>query len=348
MPAVSPRVLHVTNGDAAAEILRNSGITGDILPWRDVLTDGPVPGGQTLDALSDLRADYLAARFRLQPEEVRADMAVRNATLREAIACDEVVLWFEHDLYDQLQILQILDILAAEMRCDTLSMVCIDRFPGIDPFHGLGQLSPEQMGGLWPERQPLGLRHLDLARTAWRAFTAGKPSGLNAVRAADTDDLPFLDAAMARLMAEYPSTDDGLPRTERWMLEAVAAGVDRPGALFRDHLEVEPAPYHGDWSFWWRLAFLCDGPQPLLAVDSGGRFRHPPGDDVDETFRIQRLVVTKLGAQVLAGDADALDLIPFDRWIGGVHLHPDGPDWRYDPSCGRISLRRPALPERCG
>ena len=36
-------VLHVTNGDCTVEIMRRAHVVGDIVAWRDVLHEGPVP-----------------------------------------------------------------------------------------------------------------------------------------------------------------------------------------------------------------------------------------------------------------------------------------------------------------
>ncbi|HEY3186281.1 MAG TPA: hypothetical protein VGJ70_02320 [Solirubrobacteraceae bacterium] len=47
--------LHVTNGDAVAPAI--AAVTGrDVLPWRDVLHDGPVPAGLDADALAQAPA----------------------------------------------------------------------------------------------------------------------------------------------------------------------------------------------------------------------------------------------------------------------------------------------------
>ena len=35
------RILHITAGDSAGELLERSGIDGEILAWRDLLYDGP-------------------------------------------------------------------------------------------------------------------------------------------------------------------------------------------------------------------------------------------------------------------------------------------------------------------
>ncbi len=48
--------------------------------------------------------------------------------------------------WTQLQLLQLLDwFSAAELGDTRLELICIDRFEGIEPFRGIGQLTPEQM-----------------------------------------------------------------------------------------------------------------------------------------------------------------------------------------------------------
>ena len=36
-------MLHVTNGDSTAQIIDARGLAGTVLPWRDVLHEGPIP-----------------------------------------------------------------------------------------------------------------------------------------------------------------------------------------------------------------------------------------------------------------------------------------------------------------
>ncbi len=53
-------MLHITNGDSAAGLILSGGIGGEILPWRDVLHEGPVPGGLELEAVSQVRSGFIA------------------------------------------------------------------------------------------------------------------------------------------------------------------------------------------------------------------------------------------------------------------------------------------------
>ena len=134
---------HLTNGDLAAAVIRRVA-PGEVIPWRDVLHEGPVRAGLTLDELSTERAAFIT-----EAGWGRASFADRDAALRSLVAEDEVVLWFEHDLYDQLQIAQILARLA-ELRvpAERITLICIGEHLGIAHFGGLGELRPDQLEAL--------------------------------------------------------------------------------------------------------------------------------------------------------------------------------------------------------
>ncbi|HET6638237.1 MAG TPA: helix-turn-helix transcriptional regulator, partial [Gemmatimonadota bacterium] len=106
-------VLHVTNGDCAAERIALADLGGEILPWRDVLHEGPVPAGLDDAGLRARRAGFLGDSEWAGEERVLRDLEERDARLA-VTARDEIVLWFEPDLYDQLQLLQVLDRLSRD------------------------------------------------------------------------------------------------------------------------------------------------------------------------------------------------------------------------------------------
>src|SRR4051794_34799042 len=51
--------LHVTNGDSTVHSLVRAGLDGDVIAWRDILHEGPVPGSLDSDALAAVRARFL-------------------------------------------------------------------------------------------------------------------------------------------------------------------------------------------------------------------------------------------------------------------------------------------------
>ncbi len=337
--------LHVTNGDAAAEPLRRSGLGGEVLPWRDVLHEGPVPAGLAPAELNRERARFLAERGWAEHAEVLRDLDARDRTLADAAAGGgEVVLWFEHDLYDQLQLLQVLDRLGdAEAGRARVSLVCIGEFPGVEPFHGLGQLSLGQLMSLHPGRAPVTDAQRSLARTAWAAFRAPDPAEIERVLAGDTGALPFLRGALLRHLEQFPAVGDGLSRTERQVLEAVAGGAAGPHEVFLADQAREERVFMGDTTLWGYVRGLAAGPEPLLRVAGGGPFRLPDRDGPDPAFREQRLELTERGRAVLRGEADRLAPGGPDRWLGGVRLRGAAAPWRWDRQARRL-VRTDAQP----
>jgi hypothetical protein len=311
--------LHVSNGDATD--LPGTGLARQVLYWRDVLHEGPVPAVGP-EELRQIRAAFLAQAAADDRAEGASMFGDRDRTLA-ANRDGQYVLWFEADLYDQLQIIQILDRLAGlGVTAARITLICIGEHPGIARFGGLGELTAEQLRELPATRAcarltPAALR---LAGRAWAAFRASAPDGLGAIAATRSGELRFLGEAFDRLSREYPSTRDGLSLTERRVLAAVADGVPDAGAAFVRAGARELRPYLGDTWCFAMMDRMANAPVPLLRVD-------PTGRPVD---RGSGLRLTDTGARVLAGGVDQVALNGIDRWIGGVHLRGRHVQWRWD------------------
>jgi len=342
-------MLHITNGESAAGSLRQSGLQGQVQAWQDVLHEGPVPAGLLLDELRPVRAHFLADTFHTSYDTILAELTARDAMLVGYADHDEVVLWFEHDLYDQLQLLQILDWLAGRAPGATrLSLLCIGAHPEVHPFHGLGQLSPMQLAALFPARQSVTVAHLALARAAWSAFRAPDPTSIETLLGGDTSALPNVEGALTRHLEQFPAASDGLSRSERQILQSVAAGTARPGQLFQESIKQEDRPFLGDTVFWSYVAGLTQGEQPLLAVVGGGRFIVPEDwsdGRAREVFHTQELELTEAGRAVWAGGMDWISLRGgIDRWLGGVHLSGPEASWRWNRQARRLGSNGRSTP----
>ncbi len=241
-----------------------------------------------------------------------------------------MVLWFEHDLLDQLQIVQLLDWFAeTKRRPAKLTMVCIDRFHGILGFSGLGQLNERQMASLYPIRKPVSDAQLTTAIKAWQAFREPDPRALEAFIHTDDDALPFLKKALKQHLEEFPWLSDGLSRTWRQILQLIAGGVRKPARVVMDNMDFEDCLYIGDWSTYGHIGAMCNGDSPLIRCEPDGRFRYPPGQPISlEKFKAQRLSLTAMGEDLLSGRAHGFDFLQWDCWLGGVHLK--SLDWAWD------------------
>ncbi|MFG1707378.1 hypothetical protein ACFLIM_29680 [Nonomuraea sp. M3C6] len=329
--------LHISNGDGTD--LPGTGLARHIEYWRDVLHEGPVPAlGH--EELRQVRASFLMRAHADDRGEAMRMFLQRDAAL-EANRGGEYVLWFEADLYDQLQIVEILARLAElEVPAERITLICIGEHPGIARFGGLGQLRPEQLRELPATKACATLTPaaLDLATRAWAAFRAPTPEGLSAIAATRSGELRFLGEAFERLSREYPSTRDGLSLTERRVLAAVAdaAREATAGDVFVRASAREARPYLGDTWCFAAMDRLARAPHPLLDVW--------PADAPVERTTLVRLTAT--GARVLAGEEDHVTLNGVDRWIGGVHLTGRNVRWRWDE--GREALTTTTGPRSNG
>jgi len=301
--------------------MQEAKIAGRFLPWRDILHDGPVPEGLPLEKLSEVRAQFIVERGWGEPESIKNDFIERDNLLKSFRDFEKVTLWFEHDLYDQLQILQILDWLHhAATPNAMLTLICTD--------HYLGLLTATDMQGRSIHEEPITANHLLLASQAWAAFRSPTPEKWHDLLRTDTSVLPFLQGAVTRLLEEYPHCSDGLTRTARQALAIIAGGEIRPGKVFHQYQQTEDRRFLGDLSFWVILDELLGSDPPLLVLPQGKKLTWPISPD-------QELTITQAGKDVLEGQRNWLAMTELDRWIGGVHL-TSGNCWCWNPSSGAL------------
>ncbi|HEY4241691.1 MAG TPA: DUF1835 domain-containing protein [Kofleriaceae bacterium] len=303
-------IVHLCNGDTTADSLSLADLPGDIRVWADALDQGPLlPVGD---------AEHYAARGAFWASrggggtagDHAAKLADYDRGLDEARTADELILWFEHDLFDQLALIRILARLARHGLPAQLTIVSIDRHPEVPSFLGLGQLAPEQLAALWPRRTPLSRDAIDEAVTAWIAVTAADPRALPFL-AKRVKALPFLGGALERQLEEYPDPTSGLSRTERQLLAGIARGESGAALVTAVHAIDPRYP-------------ITDG---VLAYTLHSLAR---------AGFVEGNTVTARGRQALAGAVDRVAEAGIDEWRGGVHLTGHGPVWRWDGQARKL------------
>src|SRR5262245_34536649 len=306
---IEAATLHVTNGDSAGNTLRQTGLGGAVLPWRDVLHEGPVPAGPRRELLQ-ARAAFLSGCGWGSRRSIAASLEQRDRRLVRALRDGhQVVLWFEHDLYDQLQLADALALAgSAGSGGDDPpdpprtpagggpEPLLVGPFPGRPAFRGLGELTADELQTLWPARVPAGQDTLAAAVSAWAAVRHPDPSALAATARADLPGLPFLGPALLRLLEELPAPRDGLSGTERRTLHAIAAGAVTPVDAFLAAQDLEPAPFLGDTWFFRTLAALGTAQARLVETRDGDPLPPPPPPGGDpHAFARLPLRLTGLG-----------------------------------------------------
>ncbi len=328
-----PPVLHVTNGESAGNTLRQTSIGGAVLAWQDVLHEGPVQAVARQDLLR-ARAGFLSECGWGSRPAVLSSLERRDRQFAEALREGlHVVLWFEHDLYDQLQLVDALAL--AHQVGGSPETIVVGSFTGKPSFRGLGELTADELETLWPTRDATTPELLEAAVSAWDAFRAPEPTALAEQGAHESPLLPFLAAALRRLLEELPAPADGLSGTERRALQAIAAESHTPQSAFVAAQRLEAAPFLGDAWFYRALAALGRGRVRLVETEEGEPLPAPPPLGDAQAFARLSLRLTAEGDRVLRGESDRVELLGVDRWIGGTHVTPEN-GWRWDPAARRL------------
>ena len=136
----------------------------------------------------------------------------------------------------------------------------------------LGTLEPERLLALFHDRRETTEEQIDLGSTAWEAFRSPDPTAvLGVIEAGAQEPFPFLASALRRHLEQFPSTANGLSRSEEQALEAIAGGSNTSGEAFAAYQEREEPVFLSDAVF--RL--LPEGPQ--RSEGTVGAFRMEAG-----------------------------------------------------------------------
>jgi len=315
-------MLHITDGESVAGTLRESAIPGVVSTYGDLMYEGPAPADLDDRAWFDIRARFIAEAGYATLQDARQYLQACENVLTSCSQHDEVVLWLDNKLSNQLILIKVLDWLIRHNSGKVkMSLICIGQYPGLDYFRGLGALTADQLASLADTRMEVGEAQYRTAQAAWKAFTSPDPAEIQRLIAADTSALPFVAGALRRHLEQFPSVDNGLSRTEQQALSLIhERGAVSGEQLFVAVQRQEEQVFMGDSSFYRMMAELSEARYPLIRFEPG----------------LGNVTITEAGRDVIEGRADHVDLNGIDRWIGGVHLKGDRAVWRWDRTAGRI------------
>lgn len=313
--------LIITNGESTAASLAEVMDDATIVSWDDFLHEGPVTPTESLSALSDLRSAYIAKALNIEETDIRDSFTERDDMLDQTDDFDTVQLWFEHDVYDQLQLIQLLSELEMRDCNDTLFLVQADDF--------MGRQEPDELGRYSSVAEAVGPEHFARASLAWNAFRTSTPEAIDAFLKQPATCLPFLSSALKRLMEELPSVQNGLTRTEHQILTAIDEEALPAGGVFARATALEQGgEFLGDSVFFMILDRLIQCQTPLIeGIDApyiGMSF-----ETLIEKANTAPLHLSEAGQAIVKGEADMISLNGIDRHWGGTHL-TTAACWRYD------------------
>jgi len=305
-------MLHIHNGDSVATSARRANLPGRHLPFREAMIAGPVRSLPAHDFIEE-RARWLADSFDDKLLRTRNGLLEQEHAIDGARHEDEVILWFEHDLFCIVHLIYLLGRLT---KCRHLKLVWSPK--------ALGLLEGQELWDVFNTRTEVPHPMTFLASQAWTAYTSEDPTELNRMIGPPQRDFPFLTEGFTLHASRFPSTRNGLGEIEKRIMDGIAAGATDFTSLFS---RFDPAPPHlgvGDGEFLRHLRRLATSAVPMITISEAQGSPPKP-----------RYALTPAGEDVLAGKADYIALNNADVWLGGAHLTHEKL-WRWDEQAQKI------------
>jgi len=211
---------HILNGDCLADQLKETNLNGDYIICREALIDGPIQSGN-LETFWSARAAYIQETYHDNTENYFSRVVPEFLKIRSIPPDAEVCLWFEHDLFCQVNMWFVMSLLYQDGIKRNISRV----FPMIhdagDTWKGFGVADAAMLEQAFTQRMLLKDDDLKLGNDLWKAYCAHDFDALKELAAAESKAFKFLPEVCKAHIERFPEEENQMSRPERVLLELI-------------------------------------------------------------------------------------------------------------------------------
>ncbi|MFD2515425.1 DUF1835 domain-containing protein [Pontibacter locisalis] len=282
--------IHILNGDASLPALQAAAFPGQLLVWREILSEGPALATLPEEEFWEQRQEFITSSYKETKENYRRKVLDELPKLQETGAFFEVILWFDRDLMCQVNLLYLLHRLH-EIKPDIVSL-CMPR-----DGKSISELTHEQVQQLYRDRVQQSKAQLKQASELWQLYGGPDPLNLQLYLAQREIFIPSVHKALKLLFHRFPYCQTGLSQPESIILELISDGADSTDVLIEQFQKQNPEYGFGDL----QILHILHRLQPDLVQ---GR---------------EALHLSFFGERVMQGLAS---FTPKARWLGGTKIEP--------------------------
>ncbi len=227
-------ILHVLNGTSTLRGFEQTGLEGDTMVWHEVLSEGPLEENIASGHFWKKRAEWIRATF--GDDDYNSKVEEPLSQLYEPY--EEINLWFEFDLHCQVNMLGVIEMLSkhTDLSAPNIFLICPDSYPGVEDFHGMGELNGDQLEYLFDNiRVQLGEPDFVVAAEAWQAYTTYTAEELEQYLNANNywANLHSLKPALQAHLKRIKRNENGLNYIEQKLLDIYNSGITDQHGIYR-------------------------------------------------------------------------------------------------------------------
>jgi hypothetical protein len=228
--------IHVLPGDALAESFRESHIEGEIIICRECLIEGDLKAA-SLDDFWRVRAEFISQTYSGNVDSYARDVAGEFEKLVKNAEGNEVNLWFEYELFCQVNLWFCLWLLwDKNVRFYRVAPVVRNEN---DLWKGFGGLSAEELQNCFEQRIEFSKEDVQLGKSLWKAFCFRDFEGLRMLSRRESKCFPYLkEVCEAAIVMKT--------RPKKALENIISAGETDFGRIFEKFVEAEGVYGFGD------------------------------------------------------------------------------------------------------
>jgi hypothetical protein len=241
--------LHILNGDDTLNSFEQTGLEGDIMVWREVLSQGPVEENIVSGSFWKNRSAWIGQNFEDATDTYENKVLNQLSMLNEPYR--EINLWFEYDLHCQINMLGVIMMLSkhTDLSRPAIYLICPGSHPDIENFKGMGELNADQLEDLYDDiRLQLGEPDFYVAAEAWKHYTANNIPELDKWLNENNywANLHFLKSALEAHVKRSTINQNGLNYIEQTLLNIYNNGVSDKNLIHNTFWQTETIFGMGD------------------------------------------------------------------------------------------------------
>lgn len=238
------KLLHITNGDDLSNKIFDLDLPGDVITWREMLCEGPASMDVGDEEFTLLRKTFLLEKYKISEERYREEFLGELVKLAAINGHDEIVLWFEFDLFSHMNMLALISFLLQNKKNGPFSLVCSRKLKGEEEMNPLSQLSEKHLKAHYNQRISLNDDDIQTAQLIWELYCSKNPKKL-ASEIKRTTNFEYLSSCIRTHIERFPSVKTGLNTLEVNVLKL----IDEHEIKSMNHLLGYALQYQGYYGY---------------------------------------------------------------------------------------------------
>ena len=213
-------ILHITNGDSTTNYLKKLKYSGEFITWREMLCEGKTTTDVGSETFWKNRFEFFKTSYKVSKKKFIDYTLKEYRNLCKHKQQDEIVLWFEHDLFCQINMLAVISWLKKYRKGYQITLVCSGEVKGSNKMHGFSNLNEKQIHQHFKNRIELNQDDIEYADYIWQLYCSDSPLRLETVyKFNPMSPFHYLASAIEAHLKRFPSIKNGLNNIENKILE---------------------------------------------------------------------------------------------------------------------------------